>query len=131
MAVSEVYDPRSGELATPPGDLIGWLRANPYLRAGKPTPTRVAGFPATRVDVQVVRAPPANSSLSCAPGCLRLFQMGLDQLPLGRGGRARFIAVQTDSGTVMIEFAATSAGFDALAATAQRLIDTVRFLPVS
>jgi hypothetical protein len=131
MAVSEVYDPASGELTTPPGDLIAWLRANPYLHAGKPTATEVAGLPATRIDVRVTKVPPVSSSLSCAPGCLKLFQMGLDQLPLGRGGRARFIAVQTDSGTVIIEFAATSAGFDAFASSAQRLIDTVRFLPVS
>jgi hypothetical protein len=131
MAVSEVYDPATGKLTTPPGDLIAWLRAHPYLHARKPTTTEVAGLSATQIDVEVAKAPAEGSPLRCAPGCLRLFQMGLDLLPLGRGGRARFIAVQTATGQVIIEFAATDGGFDAFAATAQRLIDTVRFPPIS
>ena len=129
--VSEAYDPKTGNLVPAPGDLIAWLRTHPYLDAGAPKAIHVGRWRAVQIDVKVARAPPADSALRCAPGCLLLFQMGLDRLPIAQGGRARFIVVQTDATSVVIEFEAAAAGFGASAAVAQRLINTVRFAPIS
>ncbi len=72
-------------------------------------------------------ASPAKSPLSCAPGCVKLFQMGLDLLPLGKGAHVRFVVVPVGPDDVTIEFATTAGGFQRFAATADRLIRTASF----
>lgn len=127
MSVSQVYDPRSGQLAFPPVDMIAWLRSNPYLRTTRVVETTVGSLRARQLDATVTKPPPTSSPLSCAPGCVRLFLSGMAAVGVPKAALIRFIVVDVRGQPVTIEFETARTDFNRFAAAVRPVLDSMTF----
>jgi len=125
----EVFEPGERyDVVRAPDDLVGWLRAHPYLRTSAPETVTVGGVVGKRFDVAVGDLPRGYSG-ECGPDCVPLFRLSdATVLIAPRGDKAREIVLEDVGGdTVVIGFGGPAEEVDEQAPEAQKVIDTVRW----
>jgi len=130
MNAEEVYDPKGPdrvEVAPPPEDMVGWLRANPHLKPEEPKPTSVGGEKGVQFDAIVTGA----VETPLCPGCVDLPLFGnSDGISSGvdKGEKIRFIVLDDVKGervTIIVE--SSPQDFEEFLSKSQKVLDSVKW----
>lgn len=128
---------RERHIRPAPRDLVGWLRANPYLKLSTPRPARLGGRRGVRFDLAVKKVPgPSNCQQFAPHHCVMLFPITrgsgepidlveVDEFP----GRytTRYTLVEVRGQPVLVGVGAPADQFKAFAGEADTLLKTVSF----
>lgn len=125
---------REQHIRPAPRDLIGWLRANPYLKVGPLRPARLGGVRGVQFDVTVKKIPgPSNCPSFGGPNhCVLLFPItrgNEDPIELVElsGTPSRYTLVEVGGQPVLVSVGAPSDQFAAFVAEADKVLKTVSF----
>lgn len=125
---------RERHIRPAPRDLIGWLRANPYLKVGPSRPARLGGVRGVQFDLTVKRiAGPSNCPSFGGPNhCVMLFPItrgNEDPIELVEvtGSPSRYTLVEIGGQPVLVSVGAPSDQFKAFVAEADKVLKTVSF----
>jgi hypothetical protein len=124
---------REGHIRPAPRDLVGWLRANPYLKVGPSKPARLGGARGIQLDVTVKRIPGPSNCQQFEPNhCVMLFPITrgnvepIDLVEVG-GTPSRYTLVEVKGQPVVVTVGAPSDQFEAFVAEADEILKTVTF----
>jgi hypothetical protein len=126
---------REEHIRPAPRDLVGWLRANRYLKVGPSKPARLGGVRGVQFDVTVKKIPgPSNCPSFGGPNhCVMLFPItrGPNVEPIElvevSGSPSRYTLVQVRGQPVLVGVGAPSDQFKAFVAEADKVLKTVSF----
>jgi hypothetical protein len=125
---------REQHIRPAPRDLIGWLRANPYLKVGPSRPARLGGVQGVQFDVTVKKIPgPSNCPSFGGPNhCVMLFPITrgnedpIEQVEVS-GSPSRYTLVEVGGQPVLVSVSAPSDQLKAFVAEADKVVKTVSF----
>jgi hypothetical protein len=121
---------RERHIRPAPRDLVGWLRANPYLKMSTSKPVRLGGVPGVRFDVTVKRiSDPSNCEEIAPRHCVFLFPITRtgDDYTETEGGLSRYTLVEVEGQPVLVSVSAPTNRFEDFAAEADKVLRTVSF----
>jgi hypothetical protein len=126
---------REQHIRPAPRDLLGWLRANPYLKVGPSRPARLGGVRGVQFDVTVKDIPgPSNCpQFGGQNHCVLLFPITrgsnvepIELVEVG-GTPSRYILVEVDGRPVVVTVGAPRDQFEGFVAEADKVLKTVSF----
>jgi hypothetical protein len=124
---------RERHIRPAPRDLVGWLRANPYLRVGKPRPARLGGVRGVQFELRVKDIPGPSNCRQFEPNhCVLLFPItrGSEEpieLIEVEGAPSRYTLVQVSGQPVLVGVGAPADQFEDFVAEADAILETVSF----
>jgi hypothetical protein len=125
---------RERHIRPAPRDVLGWLRANPYLEVGPTRPARLGGVAGVQFDVTVKDIPgPSNCPQFGGPNhCVLLFPITrgsaepIELVEVG-GAPSRYTLVEVKGQPLVVSVGAPPDQFTAFLAQADRVLATVSF----
>lgn len=111
-----------------PDEWVSWFESHPNLDASKPVPASVGGVSGVRIDVTARSAPDNYSQEYCVDRpCVPLFPLGDLGMVSLVNLKDRFVIVEVDGETVVVNVFAPADKFDAFLPKAQKVLDTVEW----
>jgi hypothetical protein len=124
---------RERHIRPAPRDLVGWLRANRYLKVGPSKPARLGGVRGVQFNVAVKDIPGPSNCQQLAPRhCVMLFpitrgsQEPIDSIEVS-GGPSRYTVVEVKGQPLVVSVGAPAGQFKAFLADADKVLRTVSF----
>lgn len=131
---SDVFDPDSPSVPTEvpapenADEWASWFREHPNLKTSKPVPTSLGGASGVQFDVTMTSAPENYSREICNEQlCVPLFPNGSGGIVSYPGTKDRFIVVDREDSSVVINVAAPPGKFNEFAPVAQKLLETLEW----
>jgi hypothetical protein len=133
---SDIFDPSNlsepKELPAPENaeEWVSWLQSHPYLDTSKPVPASVGGVSGMRIDVTASSTPENYPRYNCGEQpCVPLYPLirysGIVSI---EGWTDRFVIVDVEGETVVIDVAAPAGQFDEFAPKAEKLLEVVEWI---
>jgi hypothetical protein len=131
---NELNANRERHIRPAPGDVVGWLRANPYLKVGPARPVTLGGMRGVQFDVAVKDLPgPSNCpSFGGSEHCVLLFPVTrgnaepIELVEVG-GSPSRYTVVEVKGQPVVVSVGAPAGQFKGFTAEADKVLKTVSF----
>jgi uncharacterized protein YjbI with pentapeptide repeats len=122
----EVPEPENAE------EWVSWIQRHPNLDISEPVSVRVGGLSGKQIDVTASSTPKNYSREICGQKpCVPLYPTSTSatiSYPSDKGWEDRYVIVDVEGETVVINFSAPADEFDASFQKAQKLLDTVEWV---
>jgi uncharacterized protein YjbI with pentapeptide repeats len=106
---------------------VSWFQGHPNLEVSKPVPTRVGGISGVQIDVTKTVPRGGYSEYYCTWSCVPLYPSSNFGVVSYTSNTERFVIVDVENETVVINISALESNFDEFAPQAREVLDSLEW----